>query len=47
MIKLLIIVLLIFCLPMLTLAQKSRRAFAYDYTIDDLPGWLAGVAAHR
>src|SRR5256714_5141341 len=40
MIKLLIIVLLIFCLPMLTLAQKSRRAFAYDYTIDDLPNGL-------
>jgi zinc protease len=25
---------------MLTLAQKSRRAFAYDYTIDDLPNGL-------
>src|SRR2546421_13065139 len=40
MIKLLIIALLIFCLPMLTLAQKARKAFAYDYTIDDLPNGL-------
>src|SRR5207247_10870416 len=40
MIKLLIIALVILSLPMLTLAQKSRQAFAYDYTIDDLPnGW--------
>ena len=40
MIKLLIIALLIFCLSMLTLAQKSRKAFAYDYAIDDLPNGL-------
>ena len=40
MIKLLIIALLILCLPMLTLAQKARKAFAYDYTIDDLPNGL-------
>src|SRR3989440_6820161 len=43
MIKLLIIVLLIFCLPMLTLAQKARKAFAYDYTIDELPNGLRVV----
>lgn len=35
-----IIVSLILCLPMVTLAQKSRKAFAYDYTIDDLPNGL-------
>src|SRR5436309_5780531 len=40
MIKLLIIALVILSLPMLTLAQKSRKAFAYDYTIDDLPNGL-------
>src|SRR5437016_3895786 len=40
MIKLLIMALLVFCLPMLTLAQKVRKAFAYDYTIDDLPNGL-------
>src|SRR5438128_6725906 len=40
MIKLLIIALVILSLPMLTLAQKSRQAFAYDYTIDDLPNGL-------
>jgi len=34
--KLLIIASLILCLPLLALAQKSRKAFAYDYTIDDL-----------
>src|SRR6266478_1739363 len=38
--KLLIIASLIFCLPLLALAQKSRKAFAYDYTIDDLPNGL-------
>jgi len=39
--KLLIIASLILCLPVLALAQqKSRKAFAYDYTIDDLPNGL-------
>lgn len=38
--KLLIIASLILCLPLLALAQKSRKAFAYDYTIDDLPNGL-------
>jgi zinc protease len=38
--KLLIIASLILCLPLLALAQKSRKAFAYDYAIDDLPNGL-------
>jgi len=38
--KLLIIASLILCLPLLGMAQKSRKAFAYDYTIDDLPNGL-------
>src|SRR5216683_1338001 len=38
--KLLIIASLVFCLPLLALAQKSRKPFAYDYTIDDLPNGL-------
>ena len=38
--KLLILLLLMLCLPMLTLAQKARKAFAYDYTTDDLPNGL-------
>ena len=38
--KLLIIHRLILALPLLALAQKSRKAFAYDYTIDDLPNGL-------
>src|SRR5688572_11977307 len=38
--KLLILLSLILCLPMLTLAQKARKAFAYDYSIDDLPNGL-------
>jgi zinc protease len=38
--KLLIIASLLLCLPALGLAQKSRKAFAYDYTIDDLPNGL-------
>ena len=38
--KLLIIASIILCLPMLALAQKSRKAFAYDYTIDNLPNDL-------
>ena len=41
--KLLIITSLILCLPLLGLAQKSRKAFAYDYTIDDLPNGLRVV----
>jgi zinc protease len=41
--KLLIISSLILCLPLLGLAQKSRKAFAYDYTIDDLPNGLRVV----
>src|SRR5258708_4285357 len=38
--KFLIIASLILCLPFLALAQKSRKAFAYDFTIDDLPNGL-------
>jgi len=38
--KVLIIASLILCLPLLALAQKSRKAFAYDYTINDLPNGL-------
>jgi zinc protease len=38
--KFLIIASLILCLPFLALAQKSRKAFAYDYNIDDLPNGL-------
>jgi zinc protease len=38
--KLLIIASLVFCLPLLALAQQSRKAFAYDYTIDNLPNDL-------
>ena len=38
--KLLIIASLVFCLPLLALAQQSRKAFAYDYAIDDLPNGL-------
>ena len=41
--KLLIIASLILCLPLLSLAQKSRKAFAYDFTIDDLPNGLRVV----
>src|SRR5437762_5144094 len=38
--KLLIIASLIFCLPLLAFGQKARKAFAYDYTVDDLPNGL-------
>jgi zinc protease len=38
--KFFIIASLILCLPLLSLAQKSRKAFAYDYTLDDLPNGL-------
>jgi zinc protease len=38
--KLIIIASLILSLPLLALAQKSRKAFAYDYSIDDLPNGL-------
>lgn len=41
--RVLIIASLILCLPPLALAQKSRKAFAYDYTIDDLPNGLRVV----
>ena len=41
--KLLIIVSLILSVPLLALAQPSRKAFAYDYTIDDLPNGLRVV----
>src|SRR5437773_1282065 len=34
------IVFLVLCLPLLVMAQKSRKAFAYDYNIDDLPNGL-------
>ena len=42
--KLLIIASLILCLPLLALAQQSRKAFAYDYTIDDLSNGLRVVS---
>jgi zinc protease len=38
--KLLIIASLILCLPLLAFGQKARKAFAYDYTVDDLPNGL-------
>ena len=38
--KLLIIVSLILCVPLMSLAQTTRKAFAYDYTVDDLPNGL-------
>ncbi|HEV8139186.1 MAG TPA: pitrilysin family protein [Pyrinomonadaceae bacterium] len=38
--KLLIIVSLILCVPLMSLAQTPRKAFAYDYTVDDLPNGL-------
>src|ERR1051326_6026062 len=38
--KLLIIVSLILCVPLASLAQTARKAFAYDYTVDDLPNGL-------
>jgi zinc protease len=38
--KLLIIASLVLCLPLLGLAQQTRKAFAYDYTIDNLPNDL-------
>jgi zinc protease len=38
--KTLIIASLILCLPLLALAQQSRKAFAYDYTTDNLPNDL-------
>jgi zinc protease len=41
--KFFLIASLILCLPLLSLAQKSRKAFAYDYNIDDLPNGLRVV----
>jgi len=41
--KVLLIASLILCLPLLSLAQKSRKAFGYDYNIDDLPNGLRVV----
>ena len=38
--KLLILLSLLLCLPLLTFAQQARKAFAYDYSIDDLPNGL-------
>ena len=38
--KLFIITSLLLCVPLLSMAQKSRKAFAYDYTVDDLPNGL-------
>ena len=38
--KLFMIASLILCLPLLAFGQKARKAFAYDYTIDDLPNGL-------
>src|SRR6266508_2847762 len=43
MVRKLLIALLIFFLPLLAPAQKSRKAFAYDYKIDDLPNGLRVV----
>src|SRR5437899_12261528 len=41
--KLLIIASLMLCLPLLAFGQKARKAFAYDYTIDDLANGLRVV----
>ena len=41
--KVFLIASLILCLPLLNLAQTSRKAFAYDYNIDDLPNGLRVV----
>jgi zinc protease len=41
--KVFLIASLILCLPLLSLAQTSRKAFAYDYNIDDLPNGLRVV----
>ena len=41
--KLLVIASLIIGLPLLTLAQSPRKAFPYDYRIDDLPNGLRVV----
>ncbi|MGQ0761650.1 MAG: M16 family metallopeptidase [Acidobacteriota bacterium] len=38
--KLLVIASLILCIPMVAMAQKASKFFAYDYTIDDLPNGL-------
>ncbi|HXT64030.1 MAG TPA: pitrilysin family protein [Pyrinomonadaceae bacterium] len=38
--KLLFVVSLILCVPLLALGQTARKAFAYDYTVDDLPNGL-------
>src|SRR5947209_773580 len=38
--RLIIVITLTLCLPLLAMAQKSRKAFAYDYNIDDLPNGL-------
>lgn len=38
--KFLIITSLILCLPLLAFAEKQRTAFAYGYSIDDLPNGL-------
>jgi len=42
--KILVLISLMVCLPLLTLAQskstKTRKLFPYDYTIDDLPNGL-------
>jgi zinc protease len=41
--KVFLIASLILCLPLLSLAQTPRKAFAYDYNIDDLPNGLRVV----
>src|SRR6476646_2653784 len=41
--KLLVIASLIIGLPLLALAQTPRKAFPYDYSIDDLPNGLRVV----
>ena len=39
--KLLLVVSLLLCLPVMAFAQqKSRKLFPYNYTIDDLPNGL-------
>src|SRR5688500_18404139 len=38
--KFLVIASLILCIPMVAMAQKASKFFAYDYSIDDLPNGL-------
>lgn len=38
--RLLIVLSLLICVPVMALAQKSRKLFPYNYTIDDLPNGM-------